>query len=242
MISKVFHLTAKSKHDLPQSFVKNIDRIKALYPEYEIRIHDDADIQNFLKANYKDYYDNVICQMPKFIMVVDTVRYVWMKHYGGVYCDMDIFFRKRFDFGGGGAVFVKREWTWPKDSSITDSVHNCWFASEAEHPIWDEILDGIAANVRALRGQKERKLASGQLNIFIQKVLGKLRLRERYFPIVFNVTGPNAISKIITQRGLLQKYKDVRVAPASDIFQQGISKGNPSEAFFVHETAGSWAE
>jgi mannosyltransferase OCH1-like enzyme len=234
MIPKIFHLTSKNK-DLPPKFQKNVDIIRGLYPEYEIMIHDDNDIMRFIKKNYRDYHENTIVDMPKFILVVDTVRYMWMDHFGGIYCDMDVLFRKRFEFDDG-AVFVEREWTYPKDISITDSVHNCLFASEPKHPVWTEILNGIARNARAMQSPSAR---AGR---FSRKVLAKLHLRKPSYPLVFNVTGPNAISKIITQRSLLEKYNDIRVVPGREIFQAGMSKGKADDASFVHEAAGSWKE
>jgi hypothetical protein len=173
--------------------------------------------------------------MPKFIMIVDTVRYMWMAAYGGIYCDMDVFFRKRFEFDEG-VLFAEREWTWPKDPSITNSVHNCWFASVPGHPIWTDLLDGIAENVRAMGAPRTRA------SLYAKNFLTKLRLRKPDYPAVFNLTGPNAISKILTKRTLLEQYPDVRVAPAEVIYQKGMSKGQPSDAFVVHETAGSWKE
>jgi hypothetical protein len=234
MIPKIFHLTSKSKN-LPLNFQKNVDIIRKFYPEYEIMIYDDNDIVHFIKKNYREYHENTIVNMPKFILVVDTVRYMWMDHFGGIYCDMDVLFRKRFEFDYG-VIFVEREWTYPKDISITDSVHNCLFASEPKHPIWTEILNGIARNARAMQSPSAR---AGR---FFRKVLAKPDLRKPSHPLVFDVTGPNAISRIITQRSLLKKYKDVRVVPGREIFQAGMSKGKVEDAFFVHEAAGSWKE
>jgi len=240
MIPKIFHLTSKNK-ELPPMFRKNINRIKELYPEYEIRLYDDNDIMEFIRDKFPDYYQNTIRKMPEFIMIVDTVRYMWMHYYGGIYCDMDIMFLNRFEFDDG-VIFVEREWTYPEDKSITDSVHNCWFASTAGHPIWTEILDGIAKNVQALQGKAEKPAPRGRIGRYVEKVLIRLRLRKPHFPMVFNVTGPNAVSRIITQRSLLEKYSDVRVAPGKAIFQGGMSKGLPGDAFFVHETSASWRE
>jgi hypothetical protein len=241
MIPKIFHLTAKSKDNLPASFQKNIARIKDLYPDYEIRIYDDDDIKALIKKEMPEYYENTILKMPSFIMVVDTVRYLWMRLYGGIYCDMDVFFRSRFAFEDG-AIFIEREWTYPEDVSITQSVHNCLFASVPGHPVWDEILDGIAANVRSLKGKKEPKPPRGKVGKFVARVMIKLGLQKRYFPMVFNVTGPNAISKIISDRSLHQKYEGVHIVPGKAIFQAGFSKGSLDDAYFVHETAGSWKE
>lgn len=231
MIPKTFHLTSKSKK-LSSTAQGNVDVIRAFYPDYKILIHDDDDILQFIKKNYSEYYESTISQMPKFIWVVDTVRYLVMDHYGGVYCDTDVLFRKRFEFDAG-VIFVEREWTWPNDCSITDSVHNCLFASEPKHPVWTDILNGITQNVRTVQSP------TAQAGRFAKRVVAKL-LGKSVYPLVFGVTGPNAISKIITQNGSLKQHKDIRVVPGSQIFQAGMSKGMLEEASFVHGAAGSW--
>ncbi|MCK1335679.1 hypothetical protein IVB38_06440 [Bradyrhizobium sp. 38] len=231
MIPKIFHLTSKSKK-LSSTAQGNVDVIRAFYPDYKILIHDDDDILQFIKKNYSEYYESTISQMPKFIWVVDTVRYLMMDHYGGVYCDTDVLFRKRFEFDAG-VIFVEREWTWPNDRSITDSVHNCLFASEPKHPVWTDILNGITQNVRTVQSP------TAQAGRFAKRVVAKL-LGKSVYPLVFGVTGPNAISKIITQNGSLKQHKDIPVVPGSQIFQAGMSKGMLEEASFVHGAAGSW--
>ncbi|MCV0382592.1 MAG: hypothetical protein K5799_03920 [Erythrobacter sp.] len=236
MIPKVFHLTAKSK-TLPPHFQKNVDRIRELYPDHDIVIHDDADIMRFLKSADPAYFEQTIVKMPKFIMVIDTVRYLWMRELGGIYCDMDIFFQRRLDFGDA-PFFIAREWTWPTDHRIADSVHNCIFASPPGHPIWTDILDGIAQNIAIPPRETttfRRKVKGALANI------GLAKRPESLFSPVFNTTGPNAISKIITDRQLRDRYPDVIVASPSMIFQQNLSRGSRDGAAVVHETAGSWS-
>lgn len=240
MIPKIFHLTSKSKTLSPQ-FQYNVDRISELYPEYEIRIHDDNDISLFLRTYYPDYKVRVIDKLPEFIMVVDTVRYLWMQHFGGIYCDMDIYFQKRIEYGAG-AVFFEREWTWPKDKLITTSVHNAWFASQPNHPVWQHIIDGIAINAQRLANMKPRPAKSTQLQRAISKAARTIGIATQYMPTVFDVTGPNAISRILTEEALLQRYPDVRVLPASDIYQAGMSKGRQVDAYTVHQIARSWKD
>jgi hypothetical protein len=212
-----------------------------LYPEYEIRIHDDKDILDFIDAEFPQYRDVTIRNMPQFIMTVDTVRYMWMHTYGGIYCDMDVFFQKRLEFEGG-AMFIEREWTWPEDKTIISSVHNCFFGSVPGHPVWSEILDGIAQNVAALPPRAKPARKRGRIERKLRKLLFGKSEGKNDAPPVFNTTGPNAISKIITQRGLTEKFGDLRILAGAAVYQRGLSKGDLAGAYFVHETAGSWKE
>lgn len=238
MIPKIFHLTHKTK-TLSSQFQTNVDRIADLYPEYEIRIHDDNDILSFIDDHYPEYRTSVIDKFPQFIMVVDTVRYLWMQHFGGIYCDMDIYFQKRIEYGEG-VVFVEREWTWPKDRRITTSVHNAWFASQPGHPVWQHIIDGIAINAQRLANLKPMPTKPTRFQRAIGRAARTIGIPTQYMPTVFDVTGPNAISRILTEEALLQRYPDVRVLPAMDIYQAGMSKGRQEHAYTVHQTAGSW--
>lgn len=220
MIPPLFHLTAKSL-DIPPEFEKNRKLIQKFYPNSTINLHDDEAIDKFVKEYFPEYYHDTFIKMPQHIMRVDTVRYMWMYIYGGVYCDLDIQFKQPMEFQSG-VIFIEREWTYPKDRTITNSVHNCIFASVPKHQIWMDILDGIAQNVK--------KLPNTKITKFFKKKQAK----------VFNVTGPNAISKIISQGKLLQKYNDVTVLPGKTLFQKGSSKHTGESSSVIHETAGSW--
>lgn len=237
MIPKVFHLTAKSK-SLKPGFQRNVDRIKEIYSEFDVIIYDDEDIDNFLKKADLEYYHKTILNMPKYIMVVDTVRYLWMRELGGIYCDMDVFFQQRIDFGES-PFFIEREWTWPQDHSIVDSVHNCIFASPPRHPIWDHLLEGIADNIVKMNNDV---LQRRNLRNKLRKFFGLANPARESISPVFNATGPNAISKIITNEELLKLYPDVKVSSPHLLYQAGLSTGEVERAYVVHQTAASWKE
>ena len=235
MIPSIFHLTSKTKH-LNAQQQKNVDRIRELYPDFEIRVHDDEDIHDFMTEYFQTYYEDTISRMPEFIMVVDTVRYMWMHVYGGVYCDTDIYFRQRIDFTSP-ATFIAREWTYPPNNDISISLHNCIFASEPGHPVWQELLGGIAQNVSGLStDQSPRPGWATNLDRLLQRA----RLKERVYPRVFDTTGPNAISLIASRSHGFEERSGVSILPAEVLFQRGMSRGSVENAFVVHETAGSW--
>jgi mannosyltransferase OCH1-like enzyme len=228
VIPKIFHLTYKN-FVLPEGFQKNINIIGQLYPDHEIRIHDDNAIYSFVSEYFPEYYDTTFTKMPQMIMKVDAVRYMWMYVYGGIYCDMDIKFNKRVEFEDGVILF-EREWTFPNDNTISKSIHNCCFASEPKQEIWLEILAGIAENVDGLSNKPL------QTNI-IKKLLQRANILEQPVQEVFNITGPNAISRIVSKSKLID---NVCMLPASIFYQEGFSKGTLNESYVIHETAGSW--
>lgn len=156
-------------------------------------------------------YYNFFMKLTK-IQKIDIVRYFWMYYYGGVYSDLDIRYSKKINFENyQGVVFFEREWTYPEDKNIRYSVHNCIFASSAKHPIWLIIIDEI-----------EKKYKSGIRN-------------------VFNLTGPNSISDIITRLNLKDKFKDLVILPGSYLYQKNFSKKyNKNNSYVTHLCYGSW--
>jgi mannosyltransferase OCH1-like enzyme len=214
-IPKIVHLTVKNKERIPELFKENLDIMHHYYREHEFRIYDDADIDDFVSAYDLVYYEKVFSRLFLQIMRVDAVRYLWMEAVGGIYFDFDIRLQRQWE-PSGGAVLVGREWTWPKADDIKVSVHNCVFASTSGHPLWRRLLDGIGKQVTR-DGSTHRK-----------------------WPSVFDVTGPNAISRTITQEHLAEKLDDVHILKPSCIYQRGLSTSSPEDAFFIHQATGSW--
>lgn len=218
-MDKIIHLTAKDVELSPQ-FQKNMDLMRAFYPDWDIRFHSDGDIEHFVKEYFPEYYLNTFSKMPQKIMKIDTVRYMWMHVYGGVYCDFDIRFFRKIEFVEG-ATFISRPWTHPKADDIPISIHNCIFASTKGHPIWLEILKGIASNVSQLSSFK-----------IIRKVLKQ--------PKVFDVTGPNAISRIVGQNVNSESLSDILILPSHYVYQSNKSSSPRDEAFVEHEMSRTW--
>lgn len=103
----------------------------------------------------------------------------------------------------------------PKD--ITVSVHNCAFASAPKHPLWCHLLNRIARHVE-------------------QSNAGNYT-----WPDVFDVTGPNAISRTMTKERLAGTIEDIHILPPSLIYQRGRSRGRRWTATVIHQATGSWS-
>ncbi|MFT5084291.1 MAG: mannosyltransferase OCH1-like enzyme [Lentisphaeria bacterium] len=218
-MQKIFHLTAKSL-DLPEIFKNNLEQIRLLYPDWEVMVHTDEDIELFVREHFLEYCEHTFNKMPMKIMQVDTVRYMWMYIYGGVYCDFDIHFYRPIEFPCQ-PTFIHRDWTYPEDNAIKQSIHNCIFSSPKGHPLWLDFLEGISKNVTTLSTTKWGKLLKKQ-------------------PRVFDVTGPNAISRIISDKKVSGKYNDIKILPGKTLFQQGKSTTPLDDASVEHQVAGSW--
>jgi inositol phosphorylceramide mannosyltransferase catalytic subunit len=215
-IPRIIHLTSKQKSKLPDSFVKNLEIMRDYYMEHDFCIYEDADIDKFVSTYDKKYYDQVFSHLPLQIMRVDAVRYLWMEAMGGIYFDFDIRLQKKWE-PESGATLIEREWTWPKADDIKVSVHNCVLASAPGHPLWRRLLDGIA------------------------KQAARSAEASNKWPPVFDVTGPNAISRTITTERLTETLDNVHIMAPSTLYQRGFSRGSAEQALFIHQTAGSWS-
>lgn len=225
-VPPIIHLTARNPDNLPEQFRMNLETMRRFYPEHDIRINDDVAIDRFVADYDPGYYRRVFVRLRQQIMRVDAVRYLWMEAYGGIYFDFDIALQRRWD-PIGGAVLVRREWTYPQANDITVSVHNCVFASSAGHPLWRHLLNGIAR-----QADGDRSILS-----FIYRAIARQPRLS-----VFDVTGPNAISRTISLGQLHQRLENVQLLDASCIYQKGRSTGSLDNAIFEHQTAGSWQD
>lgn len=88
VIPKVIHQTYHSKN-LPPEIQENIQYLKTLNPEWELKLYDDDEILNYIKSHYPNLVDiynkiNPIYGAAK----ADFFRYLVVYNEGGVYLDI----------------------------------------------------------------------------------------------------------------------------------------------------------
>lgn len=91
MVAKVLHQTARTLddlHPLQASFSEECKRLH-LHDGWQFKFWTDADIDEFVFHHYPSLYPSWR-QLSPAIKRVDTVRYLWMHHFGGVYLDTDV--------------------------------------------------------------------------------------------------------------------------------------------------------
>ena len=59
------------------------------HPGYTYRLWDDRENSEFVKAKFPSYHDAWM-SFDKNIKRIDSIRYMWMYEYGGVYADLDM--------------------------------------------------------------------------------------------------------------------------------------------------------
>ena len=86
LIPRIIHLTFKEYNE-KINFI--IECWKNLNPDYEIKIYNDIDNDNFINSCYPEYLD-VYNNFPKKICKIDFIRLLYLDKYGGIYSDIDI--------------------------------------------------------------------------------------------------------------------------------------------------------
>lgn len=96
MIPKVIYQTWKTKN-LPHSCLQIQDSIKSLNPDYEMKLFDDDDMQQFIQSNFDTYTYQCYLQLNVGAAKADFWRYCILYINGGVYLDMDSEITKPLD-------------------------------------------------------------------------------------------------------------------------------------------------
>ncbi|MEZ4883083.1 MAG: glycosyltransferase [Chitinophagales bacterium] len=87
LIPKLIHQTWKDIN-IPEQYLPFQKSWQTYLPDWEYRLWTDDMNRAFLEKHY-DWFLPIYDGYPKPIMQVDSVRYFWMYHFGGLYVDLD---------------------------------------------------------------------------------------------------------------------------------------------------------
>ncbi len=223
MIPRIIHQTWKSR-EVPEHLRGFARSWQAHHPGWEHRLWTDADNRAFLARHYPhflpyyDAYATPICR-------VDAIRCFLLKHFGGLYVDLDFECLEPFDelldtdavvLGEEPAKHVRERCN--EHPELTRVVCNALMASPPGHPFWDHVIECMIA--------------------------------AHHEPGPLNATGPFLLTRAVeTYRG----EAPVRVLPASKlypisdveqrsgaIFDLEFWRERTRHAHAVHHWAGTW--
>ena len=150
MIPHIIHQTWKT-HEIPLRFRYIRDSWLMHHPDWEYRLWSDADNRAFLVENYPaflsvyDSYQTPICR-------ADAIRYFLLKHFGGLYVDLDFECFQPFDtiLNSQSVVLGLEPQTHLHENAsqhqgLTRIVCNALMASPPQHPFWDHVIDAMVA-------------------------------------------------------------------------------------------------
>lgn len=138
MIPRIIHQTYKTT-DLPWFFKKGQDSAKRHMPDWKYRFWTDEDLDRLVREDYPQFYERWL-GLDKQIKRVDTARYMILHKHGGMYADLDFYFKKPVD------ELIEREYvcSYRTTQSIVKKwpfMGNAFLASESGHPFWIEAIE-----------------------------------------------------------------------------------------------------
>src|SRR5437667_9239899 len=108
MIPKLIHHTYKTRENIPRRWRRYQEKLLALHPDWKYKLWTDEDNFAFVKSEFPDMLD-IYLRLPKNIMRVDVIRYLWLYRLGGLYLDMDYEMLRPFEFANEECVLAWEE-------------------------------------------------------------------------------------------------------------------------------------
>ena len=93
---KIIHMTCKNKNKMSEFYKNNLNSWKKFNPNWEVKLYDDKDLDDFFNKHYKKYVKKINA-FNKMIFKVDIFKLLVLHKYGGIYVDMDVECLKKFD-------------------------------------------------------------------------------------------------------------------------------------------------
>ena len=158
-IPRIIHQTWKSRQ-LPEPFRIFQETWRRCHPDWEYRFYDDAACRIVVESfpALLPIYDG--CPHP--VQRADIFRYLVVARYGGLYADMDVECLRNIEplLAGRHAVFGIEDLLSPRHTCrlnhrYAERIANFIFAAEAEHPIFENIIEALKALPGAWDMQKE---------------------------------------------------------------------------------------
>lgn len=115
------------------------------FPDYEYHLWTDEEFQPFVEEHFP-WFLPTWNKLNPFIKKVDTIRYMWMYHYGGIYLDIDIQVLENFQHilnQFPNAAFIPTSHSEPTWHRNADMASPAILASYPGHPIWLDMLKYI---------------------------------------------------------------------------------------------------
>lgn len=229
-IPKIIHQVWEGKRGaMPARLGLLAETWKEKNPEWEYHLWNGEEMDQLVLNHFSDYrlmYNSFSHDVQRW----DTIRYMILYVYGGIYADLDTECFKPLDFlfEDKGVCFGAEPEEHATPQQVSFLIGNALMSSDIKCPVWLLILKEIEEAVN--RGYKG---LSGQ--------------------IVLNTTGPLMISRIVAD---LEKDYDITILPSAlvapltklDIckyvwdLDDEIIKKKSQQAFCAHYFFGSWED
>jgi len=228
---KIIHMTCKNKNKLSDFYESNLNSWKKFHPDWEVKLYDDDDLNNFFNQYYKKYVKKINA-FNRIIFKVDIFKLLVLHKYGGIYVDMDVECLKNFDkllnntkksiiFGYGPYEHNNGNY---KNIKLVECAI---MIAKANHPFFIELVDNIDYPTNDKnQGNPVHKTGPQFLTKMIEKSKHKkeILLTEPvlFYPINNQMRPRVPLEKVIETKKILQ------------------TRNFPKESYCVHYFDGSW--
>ena len=227
-IPKILHQTW---HSLDETSTRSQASFQELHPQWDYRFWSNEDCDRLVKDSYPDFYKTWI-NLSSHIKKWDTVRYLILNSFGGLYADIDFMFYKQLDpiinfdkkIIFRSPVNFRKKTAQPADiknfhKNPVRRIKNHFILSQKDLPLWD---------------------------IHIKHIIKKSKEKPRLN--VFDHVANNAVAKSL-QKCLMKKKLKVNdilflehrfVANKNFKYEKPIPNFNKESLYAEHLVQGSW--
>lgn len=157
-IPKIIHQTYYSKN-LPPPIQSNIEQLKSNNPDWDFRLYDDQDIENYIQLHFPELFTTYKKINPKYgAAKADFFRYLVMYQDGGVYLDIKSGLEKPLDsIIRNDDQYILSYWprNYPKimqgqHKGITNPTgeYQQWYIiSVPGHPFLKSVINNVCCNI-----------------------------------------------------------------------------------------------
>ncbi|CAF1291523.1 unnamed protein product [Adineta steineri] len=133
------------------------------YTNWRYHLWTDDENDLFVRTKFPWFYPT-FQQLSPAILKADSVRYLYMFYYGGLYIDLDYKSIRRADhlFNNKSVILSLINYSF----NSTHSVPNSWMASQPHHPLWTYILYRIMILWSRATDQERNEYWGGRAEFF----------------------------------------------------------------------------
>lgn len=189
-IPRIIHQTYKTRH-LPEFWKNTPDSWKEHHPSWKYIFWDDEKCRA-LVAKFFPKFLKIFDSYPYPIQRADSVRYLMLYIYGGLYADLDMMAKKPVD-----DLFYHNADVYLLTTPNTGIVTNCFMASRARSKFWKHVLRTM------------REISINPNPLWVTKHV-----------IVMNTTGPSMLQKAYESYIESGNSASIHLLPQSYIFPE----------------------
>ena len=141
-VTRIVHQSWKSSELPPRYLGWSLTWCEQL-PDWRYMLWTDEDNERLVREHYAWFYAKYK-SFRQNIYRIDSIRYIYMHRFGGVYTDLDNVCLRNFEhvLAGRGLVWGDME-MWGRRTPHYFYIQNSWMYSRPGHPFWLDLLNNI---------------------------------------------------------------------------------------------------